>query len=74
MSEHILTSLAIATFAFKTFHPRWHPTTQPLEYLNGDDYKILWEKEGLGMEQDMLYVCKELPGLNGTESASFCCC
>lgn len=27
------------------------PSIQPLEYLNADDYEILWEKEGLGMSK-----------------------
>lgn len=49
------------------------PSIQPLEYLNADDYKILWEKEGLGMSKT--YVrWRELPGLKGTESASACHC
>lgn len=45
-----LTSLMIATLAFKTWF-QMVPYIKPLEYLNGDDYKILWEKEGLGMSR-----------------------
>lgn len=49
------------------------PYIQPLEYLNGDDCEILWEKEGLGISRTYVW-CKELPGLNGTESSSSCHC
>lgn len=40
----------ISTLAFKTsFQVVLY--IQPLEYLNGDNYEILWEKEGLGMSR-----------------------